>query len=83
MVKGKSVQKIELSPKDKAKPYFKVKLTVDKLAHNINDMTVFNKNGLESKYEVTNFTPNAAITENTFKFDAKSKPNVVVIDLTK
>jgi outer membrane lipoprotein-sorting protein len=83
MVKGKSVQKIELSPRDKAKPYFKVKLSVDKLGRNINDMTVFNKSGLESKYEITNFIPNVAITENTFKFDPKSKPGVVVIDLTK
>ncbi len=82
-IKGKSVQKIELSPKDKAKPYFKVKLSVDKLGHNINYMTVFNKNGLESKYEITSFTPNSEISENTFKFDPKTKPNVVVIDLTR
>jgi outer membrane lipoprotein carrier protein len=79
--KGKTMQKIELTPKDKAKPYFKVKLLVEKVGHKISEMTVLSKNGMESKYEITAFTPNLNMNDNVFKFDAKTKPGVVIIDL--
>lgn len=82
-VKGKTIQKIELTPKDKSKPYFKVKLSIEKQGHRISDMTVLNKNGMESKYEIINFSPNLAMDESLFRFDAKKKPGVIVVDLTK
>ena len=45
-------EQIELTPTDKKKPFFKVKLTIDKVAKKILDMTVMNKNGVESLYEI-------------------------------
>lgn len=81
--KGKTFQKIELTPKDKSKPYFKVKLSIEKTGHKISDMTVLNKNGMESKYEIVSFSPNLNMSDNMFKFDAKTKPGVAVVDLTK
>ena len=74
-------EQIELTPTDKKKPFFKVKLTIDKVAKKIMDMTIFNKNGVESLYEITAFSPNIAIDDNFFRFDKKAKPGVVEIDL--
>lgn len=74
-------QQIELTPTDKKKPFFKIKLTIDKVAKKIMDMTVLNKNGVESLYEITQFTPNVNLEDSFFKFDKKSKSGVVEIDL--
>ena len=74
-------EQIELTPTDKKKPFFKVKLTVDKVAKKIMDMTVMNKNGVESLYEITGFSPNINLEDSYFKFDKKLKPGVVEIDL--
>ncbi len=74
-------ENIELTPTDKKKPFFKVKLTIDKVAKKIMDMTVLNKNGVESLYEITGFSSNISMEDSFFKFDKKSKPGVAEIDL--
>ncbi|MCC6721914.1 MAG: outer membrane lipoprotein carrier protein LolA [Bacteroidia bacterium] len=74
-------QHIELTPTDKKKPFFKVKLTIDKMAQKIMDMTVLNKNGIESLYEIIQLTPNVTLDDSFFSFDKKSKPGVIEIDL--
>lgn len=78
---GKVYQQIELTPKDKNKPYFKVKLSVDKVAKKIGEMTIFNKNGVNATYEILNFDPNININDTYFRFDKKDKPGVIEIDL--
>lgn len=72
---------IELTPTDKNKGYFKVKLGVDKLANKIKEMSVYGKNGVTTTYIITNFEPNININESYFKFNAKDKPGVIEIDL--
>lgn len=78
---GKIVQQIELTPKNKNKPYFKVKLVIDKVAKKIVEMTILNKNGINSTYEILDFNPNININDSYFKFDKKDKPGVIEIDL--
>ncbi len=80
---SKKIQNIELTPQNKTKPYFKVKLSIDKASHKIEHMTVLNKNGAEANYSITSFAGNVNISDTFFKFDEKSKPGVIVIDLTK
>lgn len=80
---GKKIQKIELTPEDKSKPFFKVKLSIDKLAHKIMDMTVYSKNGSHTNYKIKSFSPNVPISDKFFKFNEKDYPGVIVIDLTK
>ncbi|RAJ88143.1 chaperone LolA [Chitinophaga dinghuensis] len=79
--KGKVLQNIEMTPTDKSKNIFKVIVSVDKKAQNIAKMKVFEKNGNHYTYEITNFTPNAPVTDATFIFDAKKYPGVEVVDL--
>lgn len=80
---GKKVAHIELTPDDKSKPYYKVKLNIDKVANKIMDMTVLNKNGMESTYKITGFSPNVPISDAFFKFNEKDHPGVAIIDLSK
>jgi len=77
------VQKIELIPDDRNKPYFKVKLEIEKATHKISSMQILNKNGLVTNYSITSFDGNVDISDSFFKFDSRSKPGVVEIDLTK
>ncbi|MBV7529308.1 outer membrane lipoprotein carrier protein LolA [Chitinophaga sp. sic0106] len=79
--KGKVLQNVEMTPTDKSKNIFKVIVSVDKKAQNIAKMKVFEKNGNRYTYEITNFTPNAAVTDATFLFDPKKYPGVEVVDL--
>ncbi|MCB9263126.1 MAG: outer membrane lipoprotein carrier protein LolA [Flavobacteriales bacterium] len=80
---GKKVQKIELTPTNKNKPYFKVKLDIEKASNKIMKMSVLNKNGINSTYNVTSFTPNLEMADAVFKFDPRKKPGVVITDLRK
>jgi outer membrane lipoprotein carrier protein len=79
--KGKVLQNIEMTPTDKSKNIFKVIVSVDKKNQNIAKMKVFEKNGNHYTYEITNFTPNANVSDATFTFDAKKYPGVEVVDL--
>jgi outer membrane lipoprotein carrier protein len=80
---GKKIQKIELTPEDKSKSFFKVKISIDKMAHKITDMTIYSKNGSHTDYAITSFSPNVPISDKFFKFNKKDYPGVIVIDLTK
>jgi outer membrane lipoprotein carrier protein len=79
--KGKVVQHIEMTPTDKTKAFFKVNVDVDKKTQTLTRMQVFEKNGNRYTYEINGFTPNGAVTDATFVFDAKKYPGVEVIDL--
>jgi outer membrane lipoprotein-sorting protein len=72
---------VELTPTDKNKGYYLVKLSIDKLANKVREMSVFSKNGLITTYIVNGFEPNVAISESYFKFNPKDKPGVIEIDL--
>lgn len=79
--KGKSLQNIEMTPTDKSKPTFKVVVSVDKKTETIYRVKMFNKDGNHYTYEITSFTPNAAVNDALFTFDAKQHPGVEVVDL--
>ena len=72
---------VKLTPMDKNKSYFLVKLSVDKLANKIKEMSVHNKNGLITTYSISKFEPNVNINDSYFKFNPKDKPGVIEIDL--
>lgn len=80
-VNGKVLQYIELTPNDKSKPYFKIRLGIDKTAKTVQNAIVFDKNGNRYTYEIKAFTPNPAIADSFFTFDTKAHPGVEVVDL--
>jgi len=80
-VGGKTLNVIDLTPLDNTKPYFKIRLRVDKSLNQIYDLTVFDKSGTHYIYAIQNFTPNVKITNKTFIFDQSDYPNMEVVDL--
>jgi outer membrane lipoprotein-sorting protein len=72
---------IELTPKDKKKKYFKIKVWVDKTNQTILSSQVFDKNGSIHTYTVNNQVPNLIFQDNQFVFDVKKFPGCEVVDL--
>ena len=78
---AKTFQEIEMTPTDKTKPFHKVYIYVDKATKSLNSTKVLEKSGSRYSYTITTLTPNGAITDNQFLFDAKKYPGVEIVDL--
>ncbi len=78
-VGAKQMKEIELTPVDKTKAFHKVLLYVDNNV--INTTKIFEKTGNRITYSTSSMTPNGAIGDDMFVFDAKKYPGVEVVDL--
>ena len=79
---GKStVDIVKLTPTNKSKSYFMVKLSIDKLANKIKELSIHSKNGMVTTYSISDFRPNVEINDSYFRFNPKDKPGVIEIDL--
>lgn len=72
---------IELTPKDKKKNFFKIKLTIDKTNQSIIRSVVYDKSGTIHDYTITNQYPNLKLEDHFFTFDPKKFPKVEIVDL--
>lgn len=81
VVKGKTIQEIELTPIDKTKTFFKVLLYIDKATKTLTGAKLFEKAGNRYNYAVSNLNGNANLTDAQFVFDAKKYPGAEVVDL--
>ena len=79
--KGKIIQLVELTPTDKKKSYFKLKLYIDKSLSQIVRSKIFDKNGNIYTYEINKFQGHIKIKDNFFAFNKKQYPGVEVLDL--
>lgn len=71
---------VDLMPKDKSRPYFKIRIWVDADNH-IKQLKIFDKNGTRYIYTVTTTKSNTAISDDFYKFDASKHPGVHIEDL--
>lgn len=78
---NKEVAVVELTPKDKKKNFYKIKLTIDKTNQSIVKSVIFDKSGVIHTYTITNQVPNIKVEDKFFGFDAKNYKGVEVIDL--
>lgn len=78
---GKVYQEIDLTPEDIKKPFFKVRLQIDKAKKQIYSALIFDKNGNRYTYTLKSFVPNIPVSDNTFIFDVKAHKGVEVVDL--
>ncbi len=78
---GHEIAVVELTPKDKKRNYFKIKLTIDRTNQTILKTIVFDKNGSTHTYTITNQVPNFKLSEDFFTFNKSKYPGVEVIDL--
>jgi outer membrane lipoprotein-sorting protein len=78
---GKTIQQIELTPEDAKKNYFKIVLSIDKTGKFVSEAKIYEKGGAILTYSIVKFTPNAAVSEDTFTFNKSKYPGVEVVDL--
>ena len=78
---GRELTILELSPKDKKKNYFKIKLYVEKNNQQIIKSVIFDKNGSIHTYSIVNQIPNIKFDDGYFTFIAKKYPNVEINDM--
>ncbi len=80
-VGAKLIQEIEMTPKDKSKPFHKVYLQVDKNAKTIYSTKVLENGGNRYTYTVSAMKTNGVLADNQFVFDKNKYPGVEVVDL--
>jgi len=80
-VGGRTYQEIDLTPEDINKPFFKVRLMIDKRKKQIYSALIFDKNGNRYTYTLRSFVSNLQVPDNTFSFDPKMYKGVEVVDL--
>lgn len=78
---GRIIQLLELTPVDKKKSFFKIKLYIDKGMNQIVRSKIFDKNGNVYTYEVIKFQGHIKMKEHFFTFNKKDFPGVEVLDL--
>ena len=79
---GKTYEVIKMVPKKKVN-YSYLKLEIDKSTNKISSLIQHFKNGTEITMTVDSMTPNTAMADSFFEWDAKSHPGVTEVDLTK
>jgi outer membrane lipoprotein-sorting protein len=72
---------IDLIPIDLKTKYTRLKMTIQKTSYQIQNIRLFLKDGTQFLLELSNFTPNAELTDKEFVFDLKKHPDAEVNDM--
>jgi len=79
--KGKTITVVELVPKDKNKPFFKIKMFVDAATSTMVRMKIYDKNGNRYTYSIKKMEKNINLQDSFFTFDVSKYPGVELVDL--
>lgn len=80
-VNGVICNVIDLTPVDKTRSYFKVRIWLNKQTHLLSKIKIFDKNGYRYTYTINSINNKAKIEDVTFIFNKDHYPNVKVEDL--
>lgn len=80
-VLGKICNVIDLTPKDKSRSYFKVRLWLNKETNLLSKIRIFDKNGYRYNYTISQINNKTKIDDSEFNFDKSDYPGVRVEDL--
>ncbi|MEZ5008030.1 MAG: outer membrane lipoprotein carrier protein LolA [Chitinophagales bacterium] len=78
---GKKYHAVDLTPFDKEKSYFKVRVWVSAADNFIHKMKVFDKNGTRYTYSIANLSKDTILKTTTFQFNKADYPNIHIEDL--
>ncbi len=78
---GKTLQIIELTPKNKNMSFSKIKMYINTADNSVLKGVVFDKNAVHYTYLISNFKSNVEMSNGSFTFDKLKYPGVEVIDL--
>lgn len=82
-VDGEPYYRIELTPENKEKSFYKIRLLVHQDSYQIGRTKVFEKDGSIYTYKFNNYQLDQNISAKQFTFNKQQHPNVTVIDLRK
>jgi outer membrane lipoprotein carrier protein len=80
-IDGKACEVIDLTPIDKKKEFFKVRLTIEQASKTLKSWKIFEKSGSRYLYTITNFKGDITVEDAVFNFDKSKYPGVEVVDL--
>lgn len=78
---GKNMVSIDMFPKERDKPYFKINVVINKTDNQFVLVKSFGKDGVNNTISITSFIADKDFTDEMFKFDASKHPDVEVIDM--
>ncbi|MCO5229846.1 MAG: outer membrane lipoprotein carrier protein LolA [Chitinophagales bacterium] len=81
VIQGQSCNVIDLTPKDKSRSYFKVRLWINKQTNILSRIKIFDKNGYRYTYTIQSVNNKAKIEDATFNFEKSQYPGVRIEDL--
>lgn len=75
------IQVIDLTPTDRNKEYFKIRLNISKADKRLKSWKIFEKSGRRYLYAVSSFKSNISVKSTDFQFNKAKYPNVEVVEL--
>ena len=80
-VDGKSYDIVDLVPNDKDAQYFKVRIEIGTKDRLLRTFTLFDREGSEYSYLITNFKSDVNLADSYFKFDTSKLTEDQIIDI--
>ncbi len=81
VISGQKCYVIELSPIDKSRTYFKIKLWINQKTNLLSKIRIFDKNGYRYNYIINSINHKANLRDSQFNFSKENYPGVKVEDL--
>lgn len=78
---GVTYHVVDLIPENNDNQFFKIRLFINKNDKTMKKWKVFDKNGTQYTYEITDFNPDAEVSNTAFTFDTSQYKGVEVVDL--
>lgn len=80
VINGVICNVIDMTPKDKSRTYFKIRLWIDSKTYIAKKVKIFDKNGYKYTYSITSVNTSIQLTDAFFKFNKAEYPGVTVED---
>ncbi len=80
-IKKKNLTMVDLTPVDKKKNYFKIRLWIDPSTNLLQMGKVFQKSGNNIVYTINSISQTPPANDKEFVFDKKAHPGVEVVDM--
>lgn len=81
IIAGKSYDIVDLVPNDKDAQYFKVRIEIGTKDRLLRTFTLFDREGSEYTYLITNFKSDVNLADSYFKFDSSKLTEDQIIDI--
>ena len=81
MVNGEKSYIVDLTPENTNNQFYKIRLLISQKDNTLKKWQIYEKNGTQYTYLITNFTPEGTLDQEVFTFNKKKHRGVEVVDL--